>query len=109
MSKPLSRRYAASEAYPGWFADLLGAPLPEEGDAVQAHGRRLVMRRGLLRDEAVDDAGQKHTGDTFGFKWAQRHTYSSPSVESVTRTWLVERYGDLSSPAAWAEFGPEAV
>jgi arsenite methyltransferase len=109
MSTPLSRRCVASEAYPAWFADLIGAQPPRDGEAVSCHGRRLLMRDGLLRDEAIDDAGQRQTGDAFGFKWAQRATYASEAVETATRNWLIERYGDLSQPDAWAGLGAEPM
>ncbi len=106
---PSSPPCAPSEAHPAWFAELLGAVPPAEGGSVLCHGRRLMMRRGPLRDEATFDDDQQQTGDRFAFKWAQRRTYASDSVATATRNWLVERYGDLATPAAWAGFGPEPL
>src|SRR5207302_8770121 len=88
-----------------WFEALLGGRLPAEGGSLLCHGRRLTMSGGLLRDEAVTDAGQRQTSETFAFKWGREDTYSSPAVEHATRAWLVERYGDLSGSTFWTRFG----
>lgn len=88
-----------------WFERLIGADLPEERGIICARGRRLAMLRGVLRDSAVVDADQQQTGETFAYKWAKEDTYSSRDAEQATRSWLVERYGDLSREPAWRRFG----
>ena len=88
-----------------WFEALLGGGLPAEGGGILCHGRRLAMAGGLLRDEAIVDAGQRQTSETFAFKWGREDTYSSVAVERATRSWLVERYTDLSQPDFWRRFG----
>src|SRR5438270_3550131 len=88
-----------------WFEALLGGSLPAEGGSILCHGGGLAMAGGLLRDEAIADAGQRQTSETFAFKWGREDTYSSAAVEQATRSWLVERYGDLSRPDFWQPFG----
>jgi arsenite methyltransferase len=90
---------------PSWLEALFGGPLPSDGGSIVCAGRRLTMARGLLRDTAIVDAGQRQTSETFAFKWGREDTYSSAAVEQATRNWLIERYGDLSRAEAWCRFG----
>jgi arsenite methyltransferase len=90
-----------------WLGRLLGSELPPEGGSILCHGHRLIMLRGLLRDVAVIEPGQRQTSDTFAFKWGREDTYSSAAVEEAIRAWTVERYGniDLSGAEVWERFG----
>jgi SAM-dependent methyltransferase len=79
-----------------WISGILGGAPPEEGESVTRHGRVLVGRDGLTRDLDVSDAGQKQTGETFAFKWAQRDTYASPALRDAQIAWQDSRYGARS-------------
>lgn len=76
-----------------WVEQLLGGPLPAEGEQVTRRGVTLVGRKGLARDLQIMDAAQAQTRDMFAFKWQQRATYTSGSVRSAQVTWLDSRYG----------------
>ena len=41
--------------------------------------------------QVTDD--QQQTKESFGFKWEQTHTYSSPDLQQTAKEWLIERYG----------------
>jgi arsenite methyltransferase len=84
-----------SDALPRWMLDLLGlARSPREGEAVEAHGQKLVLRDGILRGSDVVSSGQLHTSGVFGFKWQQRASFESLASLARMRQWLIERYGD---------------
>jgi SAM-dependent methyltransferase len=76
-----------------WILNLLGGPLPAEGDTTQRQGRKLRNIGGILRDTALVEADQAQTRDMFAFKWAQRDTYSSDPMRTAQLAWLNERYG----------------
>lgn len=78
-----------------WQHDLLGGPMPAEGETRAFFGRPLTFDRGVLRDSAMLDPDQSQTRDTFAFKWKKRETYRSDAMQAATRAWLHERYGDL--------------
>lgn len=61
----------------------------------------------MLRDRGVVESQQARTRDAFAFKWAKRDTYSSPEVEAATLRWERERFGDLSDPAYWRDYGDD--
>jgi SAM-dependent methyltransferase len=92
-------RATPEAAVPAWFAALLGASPPAEGDSVEAHGRRLTMVSGILRAAEFVSAAQSQTRDTFGFKWAKRSTFEGEPT-AFLRRWLMEKYGDVAS-APW--------
>jgi arsenite methyltransferase len=86
---------------PDWLADLLGAPLPSEGEAIDIDGHRIAMRQGLLRATAGHSPAQGQTAQTFGYKWARRETYDrSPAYAEQTLAWLEDRYG-RAKDMAW--------
>jgi SAM-dependent methyltransferase len=82
-----------------WLADLLGAMVPAEGQSVEAHGRGLTMRDGILRAREFISAAQDQTKDTFGFKWAKRDTFEGEPLKFL-RQWLIEKYGNVAA-APW--------
>jgi SAM-dependent methyltransferase len=92
-------RVASKSAAPSWFAALLGAPLPAEGDSVGVRGRRLTMISGILRAAELVSAAQGQTRDTFGFKWAMRNTFEGEPA-AFLHHWLVDKYGAVAS-APW--------
>ncbi len=83
----------------GWFADLLGAPLPRESGAVVLRGLSFVMRGGILRAQEALSAAQDQTKDTFGFKWQKRETFDGETMKFF-QPWLLEKYGDVAH-APW--------
>jgi ubiquinone/menaquinone biosynthesis C-methylase UbiE len=96
---------------PAWLGELLGVPLPAEGEAVEVAGRRLVMRRGMLRadepaasEDAARAAANRQTATVFGFKWARRDSFDSRASLRQTREWLVERYGDVENASWWDDY-----
>jgi ubiquinone/menaquinone biosynthesis C-methylase UbiE len=89
---------------PGWFAELLGRPIPAENETVTINGTEAVMRGGVLRAQGVVSGAQVQTSETFGFKWAKRDTFEG-GVASYMRDWLVSRYGDVAA-APWLLAGP---
>ena len=93
---------------PTWFADLIGASVPSDGEEFTTSGRRVVADGEILRAiELVSDA-QRQTRDTFGFKWHKRDTFEG-EVASNMRRWLVEKYGDVVNSHWLSEHGAEPV
>jgi SAM-dependent methyltransferase len=82
-----------------WLAELLGAALPAEGGSVVVRGTTLTMSGGVLRATEAVSTSQRHTSDTFGFKWAKRDTFEGEFLGHA-RQWLVEKFGDVSQ-APW--------
>jgi SAM-dependent methyltransferase len=64
-----------------------------DGRIVAAAGDVYPLRNGIPRMVVTDDAGQRQTQGSFGFKWEKRDTYDSPAVWEQATRWLVERYG----------------
>lgn len=75
--------------------------LIQSGTLRAANGTTYPIRSGIPRFVVTDDAGQRQTSDTFGFKWQKRESYDSPGMKTWSTTWLVEKYG-FASPTAWA-------
>ncbi len=71
--------------------------------------QRFVMRRGILRDEALVSADDSGTADVFGFKWRQHHTFDTPAMMAKAGSWMVEKYGDVGAAEWWAEYGPRPL
>ena len=74
-------------------------PLPAEGQSVEAWGRPLTMRGGILRADDLLSAAQSQTSDAFGFKWHKRDTFEREPL-TFLRHWLHEKYGDVAA-APW--------
>jgi SAM-dependent methyltransferase len=85
---------AASPQPANWLAELLACALPQEGRSIEAHGRTLIMREGILRAQEFVSTAQDQTKDTFGFKWAKRDTFEGEPLRFLGR-WLVEKYGNV--------------
>jgi SAM-dependent methyltransferase len=99
MSSIASKTLTAAPDASGWFADLLGVPLPAEGQSVDVQGRTLTMRDGILRAREFVSAAQNQTSDTFGFKWAKRETFEGEPLKFL-RQWLIDKYGNIAE-APW--------
>lgn len=93
---------------PDWLAALLGAPLPEEGGSIVAHGRQLTVIGGIPRVAGLHSPAQEQTARTFGFKWEQRASYEGEVTAHAGR-WLVEKYGDLATASWLDEHGPSPI
>ncbi len=106
VSAPLRTEFDAKAA--AWFADLLGAPVPGEGDVVSVRGRTLRMLAGILRAEEFVSEAQDQTSDTFGFKWKKRDTFEGEPLRFLQR-WLIEKYGDVAKAAWLFEADPNPV
>ena len=91
---------------PGWLGDVLGVPIPGEGESVVVHGQRFVMAGGLLRDEGVLSDRQAQTADVFGFKWRQHHSFETPAMIAKAASWRVEKYGEVATAPWWDGYGP---
>jgi SAM-dependent methyltransferase len=99
MSSTASEESPVAAEHTGWLADLLGVPLPAEGKSVVVRGTTLTMSAGVLRATEAVSASQRHTGETFGFKWAKRDTFEGEFLNHARR-WLVEKFGEVSR-APW--------
>lgn len=56
-------------------------------------GRAYPIDNGIPRFVRRDDAGQRQVEESFGYKWAQQHSYQSEGMLNQGRAWLVSRYG----------------
>ncbi|HSQ23249.1 MAG TPA: methyltransferase domain-containing protein [Pyrinomonadaceae bacterium] len=76
-----------------------------EGVLKAAGGASYRIRNGIPRFVLTDDAGQRQTEDSFGYKWQRRDAWYSPEVVSACRTWILQRYGFESAEAMRKFFG----
>jgi SAM-dependent methyltransferase len=65
----------------------------EDGSLTAPTGETYPIRRGIPRFVLTEDAGQRQTSDSFGFKWKRQDSYDSESFRNANRDWLVHRYG----------------
>jgi arsenite methyltransferase len=107
-----SERSAISEPLPlpaDWLWRLLGVPPVADDAEVEIRGRRYVMRDGLLRDVRMLSESQEQTSRVFGYKWQQRDTFESPTMQRRARKWLLERYGPVQGHTFWTEHGAHPI
>ena len=64
-----------------------------KGNLLGFEGRRYPVVNGIPRFVFGEDAKQRQTGSSFGYKWRQRNTYDSPRVHVAVQQWMVQRYG----------------
>jgi arsenite methyltransferase len=83
--------------YPDALQQLLGRPLPADGQTINVRGQSFILQRGLLRSTQLATNSQQQTADSFGFKWRRRSSYENPVMQEAVRTWLLERYGSPDS------------
>jgi len=65
----------------------------EEGTLTSETGGIYPIRRGIPRFVLTQDAGQRQTEKSFGFKWKRQDSYDSEPFRQANRDWLVRRYG----------------
>ncbi len=94
---------------PDWLLDLLGLDQQAEGAEVRLGDRPFRYQSGILRDLAMLSDAQTQTADTFGFKWRQRGTFESEAALDGVRSWLLSRYGDVSTADWWADYGERPI
>jgi len=76
-----------------------------EGALTTPGGATYSIRNGIPRFVLTDDAGQRQTEDSFGYKWQRRDAWYSPEVVSACRSWLLQRYGFENAEAMRSFFG----
>ena len=64
-----------------------------EGTLASADGRSYPITNGIPRFVLTDDAGQRQTEKSFGFKWKKTDTYDSPEMRAFAESWAPQRYG----------------
>jgi arsenite methyltransferase len=88
--------------------DILADPVSGEAlalrDAVERDGeilsgtlagadRSFPVADAIPRFVLTDDAGQRQTGSSFGYKWTKRDSFGSEGMKAELHRWLVARYG----------------
>ena len=94
---------------PIWLYDYLGVSSPSEGDEVDLSGQKFIFKNGILRNQLLHSNSQAQTEETFGFKWEKRNTFDSEASLARVRSWLIERYGDVSSSDWIKEHGENPI
>lgn len=87
------------ERQPGPEGEVVEGLLRAEG------GAAYPVTNGVPRFVATEDAGQKQTGDSFGFKWGQRDSYESGAFHASYHEWLRGKYGFATDEEARDFFG----
>lgn len=64
-----------------------------EGLLLAESGESYPIVKSIPRFVQTTDAGQRQTGESFGFKWRQRDIYDAAEPLAFGRDWLCERYG----------------
>lgn len=75
----------------------------DEGGLTNERGERYAIRHGIPRFVRSDDAGQRQTSDTFGYKWGRRESYEDAKALETYRAWLVAKYG-FGSTDEWVSY-----
>jgi arsenite methyltransferase len=94
---------------PTWLYDYLGISDPKEGDVIDLAGQKFIHRDGILRNQLLLSKTQSQTEETFGFKWKKRNTFDSEASLARMRSWLLERYGVISSDDWLPEHGENPI
>ncbi len=88
-----------------------GTPGPdgwlEDGELRSASGALISVRNGIPRFVGSPGRVQTPVAETFGFKWAQRDSYSSASFREWYRSWLMARHGFADEASMAAFFGTQ--
>lgn len=72
---------------------------------LKAGERSFAITNGIPRMVAGADADQGQTERSFGYKWSQEATYTSPDVQKAVGDWAVDRYGFGSAQEMRRYFG----
>lgn len=78
-----------------------------EGALTTAGGASYSIRNGIPRFVLTDDAGQRQTEDSFGYKWQRRDAWYTPEVMAACQPWMVQRYGFETVAAMRNFFGAQ--
>jgi SAM-dependent methyltransferase len=90
---------------PEWLSQLLGTPIPGEGETFAVGPHIYKVLRGIPRAEGVTLSDtQARTRDAFGYLW-HREGFASDSALAFVREWYRERYGDVAGAPWWSEMG----
>jgi arsenite methyltransferase len=101
LQKSIPPDVMLANSVPRWALDLLCLDRPPaEGESLVIGRDTFVFDRGVLRNQALLHDANRQVQDTFGYKWNRRDTFESETVRAANRSWLVDRYGDMSE-AAW--------
>jgi arsenite methyltransferase len=98
-----------SASAPAWLNSILGTTSLKEGSSLEVHGQSFIVRNGIPRSQKVVSSAQEQTRDAFGFKWKKRDTFDSPASLARMRSWLIKRYGEVSTAPWLAEHGPDPL
>jgi len=83
------------DVQPAWLWEYLGQPA---GTAeFSLNGQQITVVDNIPRAGAVRSADQSQTEETFGFKWQKVDTFDSAASLARVKSWLIEKYGDLSA------------
>ena len=97
------------DSNPKWLYDYLGVSIPNDGDEIDLSGQKFIQSKGILRNQLLLSTTQAQTKETFGFKWGKRNTFDSEAFLARVRSWLIERYGDISSSDWLKEHGENPI
>ncbi len=86
LADPVSKSALTLETAMETAGDVLEGTLHSKGNDYP-------VRNAIPRFVLTEDARQKQTEKSFGYKWSQQDTYDSPGVHDASRRWLVARYG----------------
>ncbi|MEO8360831.1 MAG: class I SAM-dependent methyltransferase [Vicinamibacteria bacterium] len=74
------------------WRDLIPVGDLQEGQGITLGSREYILVRNILRQKSVYSASQDQTKTAFGFKWAKRDTYESPTMLANHKQWMIQRY-----------------
>jgi arsenite methyltransferase len=86
LADPVSKSPLTIEAAQEEVGDVLEGTLRSSSGAYP-------VRKAIPRFVLTEDARQKQTENSFGYKWSQVGSYDSPGMHETSRKWLVKRYG----------------
>ena len=109
MNTLLKRSMKFKDETPTWLNDYLGISDPQEGDIIDLAGQKFIHRDCILRNQLLLSETQSRTEETFCFKWKKRNTFDSKASLARMRSWLLERYGDISSADWLSEHGENPI
>jgi arsenite methyltransferase len=77
----------------------------EDGELRGSSGASYRVTNGIPRFVDDRDGAATQVADSFGFKWAQRESYASPTFQKWYTSWLMSRYGFADERAMASFFG----
>jgi SAM-dependent methyltransferase len=86
LADPVSGRPLRADAADERDAEIVAGAL-DDGD------RSYPITNGVPRFVTTDDAGQRQTESSFGYKWTKRDSFGSEGMQAELHRWLIERYG----------------